>query len=115
VPQHARESVAGLPTLPDDGGNDDHEPAGPSPPMQPPAGRDQANLQHTASRCDATTGGMASQRDLGRCRQRNTDDEEDYCPNVCSDAEHSEDDGVRPPRRKRRKVSTVTTATGRIA
>ncbi len=115
APPPVRESVAGLPTLPDDGGNDDHEPAGASPPVQPPADRDQANLQHIAGRCDATTGGMASQRDLSCRRYDNTDDGEDYCPSVCSDAEHSGDDVVRPPRRKRRRVSTMTTAIGGTA
>ncbi|KAK4098798.1 hypothetical protein N658DRAFT_509238 [Parathielavia hyrcaniae] len=115
APPHARESVAGLPTLLDDGGNDDHEPASESPPMQPPAGRDQANLQHTAGRCDATTSEMASERDLSRRRHRNTDGEEDYCPSVCSDAEHSEDDIVRPPPNKRRRGGTVIIATSGTA
>ncbi|KAK4095998.1 hypothetical protein N658DRAFT_562717 [Parathielavia hyrcaniae] len=70
------------------------------PPMQPPAGRDQASLQPTTSLCDVTAGGMASQRDLGHRRHHDAD-EEDYRPSVCSDAEHSEVDIVQPPPRKR--------------
>ncbi|KAK4031509.1 hypothetical protein C8A01DRAFT_51430 [Parachaetomium inaequale] len=88
APPYVRESVAGLPTLPDDRGIDDYKPAGASLPIQPPAGRDQANL---------------------RRRHRNTDDEEDYCPSVYSDAEHGEDDIVRPPPNKRCRRSTQQT------
>jgi hypothetical protein len=54
---------------------------------------------------------MASQRDL-RCRRHRDTDEEDYCPAVGSEAEHSDEDDVRRPLAKRRKVATVTVVTG---
>ena len=50
APPQARESMAGLLALPDGGGNVDHEPAGASPPMQPPAGRDQASGRGCSTR-----------------------------------------------------------------
>jgi len=52
--------------------------------------------------------GAKRQRHLGRHRHSRTDDGEDYCPSVCSDTEHSEDEALRPPRRKRRRASTAT-------
>jgi hypothetical protein len=73
LPQHRnhhndndRASVAGSPTLPDDEENNDCELSDASPRMQLPASRDQADLQHTTSRCNVTISGMASQRDLSR-------------------------------------------------
>ena len=53
-----------------------------------------------------SAGGMDSQRNLGRRRHCDTDDDEDYDPSVCSDATHSEDDGVQPPPLKRRRLDT---------
>ncbi|KAK4233638.1 hypothetical protein C8A03DRAFT_19323 [Achaetomium macrosporum] len=68
--------------------------------MQPSASQARPILQHP----------------IGRRRLCDADDGEDYCPTVGSDAEYSEkDDVVRPPRRKRRRVSTVTVTTGRTA
>ncbi|KAK4456387.1 hypothetical protein QBC42DRAFT_143374, partial [Cladorrhinum samala] len=40
---------------------------------------------------------------------------EDYCPSVCSDDEHNEDDIVRPPPHKRRSGDTMTIPTGGTA
>ncbi|KAK4151942.1 hypothetical protein C8A00DRAFT_35415 [Chaetomidium leptoderma] len=90
LPQ-AQESAAGPPTLPDDEGNNGHELADASPPMQPPAGRDQAS------------GRGRSTRPFRQCRRRDADEEED---SVYSNAEHSEDDVVQPPPRKRRRGAT---------
>ncbi|KAK3897427.1 hypothetical protein C8A05DRAFT_19809, partial [Staphylotrichum tortipilum] len=105
APPQARESMAGLPTLPDGGGNVDHEPAGASPPMQPPASRDQAKQ-------------VSLQQNIGRRRRRqrcDTDDKEDCSPIVGSDAERGKDeDVVQPPRGKRRKVNTVTKKQARL-
>ncbi|KAK4463608.1 hypothetical protein QBC42DRAFT_323680 [Cladorrhinum samala] len=99
----------------DDEGNNDCELADASSRMQPPASRNHVNLQHITSRCDVTTGGMASQRDLSRHRHRDTDDEKDYCPSVCSETEHNEDYIVRPPPHKRRRVGTMTIPLGGIS
>ena len=90
LPQ-AQESAAGPPTLPDDKGNNGHELADASPPMQPPAGRDQAS------------GRGCGMRPFRQCRRRRDADEEE--DSVYSNAEHSEDD-VPPSPHKRRKGDT---------
>ncbi|KAK0718693.1 hypothetical protein B0T21DRAFT_54560 [Apiosordaria backusii] len=59
--------------------------------------------------------GVKRQRDLGRLRYGSTDDGEDYCPSVCSDTEHSEDEALRPPRRKRRRATAATHTAGGTA
>jgi hypothetical protein len=59
--------------------------------------------------------GVKRQRDLGRHRHDSTDDGEDYCPGVYSDTEHSEDEAVRPPRRKRCRASAATHTAGGTA
>ncbi|KAK4098109.1 hypothetical protein N658DRAFT_544685 [Parathielavia hyrcaniae] len=90
LPQ-AQESAAGPPTLPDDEGNNGHELADASPPMQPPAGRDQAS------------GRGRGTRPFRQCRRRRDADEEE--DSMYSNAKHSEDD-VQPPPRKRRRGGT---------
>lgn len=84
--------MVGLPTLPDGGGNVDDEPAGASPPMQSPAGRDQASGR-----------GCGTRPFRQRRRRRDADEKEG---SVHSEAEHSEDNVVQPPPRKRRKGAT---------
>ncbi|KAK4248233.1 hypothetical protein C7999DRAFT_40515 [Corynascus novoguineensis] len=104
APPQARESMAGLPTLPDGGGNVDHEPAGASPPMQPPAGRDQAKR-------------VSLQQSNCRRRQRryDADDEENCSPIAGSDAKRGKDgDVVQPPRGKRCKVNTAPKRQARL-
>ncbi|KAK4032855.1 hypothetical protein C8A01DRAFT_20129, partial [Parachaetomium inaequale] len=96
LPQ-ARESIAGLPTLLDGGGNVDYKPAGASLPIQLPAGRDQAS------------GRDYSTRPFRQRRRHHDADEEEG--SVYSDAEHSEDDVVQPPLRKRRKGATCSDST----
>ena len=91
LPQ-AQESAAGPPTLPDDEGNNGHELADASPPMHPPAGRDQAS------------GRGRGTRPFRQCRRRRDADEAE--DRMYSNAEHSEDDVVQPPPRKRRRGGT---------
>ncbi len=54
-------------------------------------------------------------RHLGRYRHCSTDDREDYYPSVCSNTEHSEDEALRPPQRKRRRASAATYTAGGTA
>ena len=104
VPSQAQESVAGSPRLSHDRGNNDRELANTEPYVQ-------SSIQPSASQPRAHL-----QRSLGRRRHSDADDGEDYCATVGSNAEHSEkDDVVRPPRRKRRRVSAMTVATGGTA
>ncbi|KAL2263072.1 hypothetical protein VTK26DRAFT_8297 [Humicola hyalothermophila] len=104
VPPQAQESVAGIPRLSHDESNNDYELAGAEPSVR-------SSMQPSASQARPIL-----QRPIGRRRLCDADDGEDYCPTVGSDAEHSEkDDVVWPPRRKRRRVSTVAVATGRTA
>ena len=66
--------------------------------MQPSASQDQVNLPHN----------------IGRRRRCDTDDEENRSPIVGSDAKQGKDeDVVRPPRGKRRRVNTSALATRR--
>jgi hypothetical protein len=111
VSNDKRESVARSLTLIGDEGDSGCELAEANPHMQPPAGRDRANLQHTAGSSDVTTGRMDSQYGLRRRRHCDIDEEEDHSPSVCSDAEDSEDNFVQLPRRKRRRKGTATIST----
>jgi len=58
---------------------------------------------------------VSPQRVIGPRRHRDTDDGEDYLPIEDKDAEHSQDNVVRPPRRKRRRVDASTLTTGGTA
>ncbi|KAK4141205.1 uncharacterized protein C8A04DRAFT_31178 [Dichotomopilus funicola] len=104
VSPQAQESAAGIPRLSHDESNNDCELAGAEQSVQ-------SSMQPSASQARPIP-----QHLIGRRRLCDADDGKDSCPTVDSDAEHSEkDDVVGPPCRKRRKVSTVTVATGRTA
>ncbi len=103
MPSQAQEGRASIPRLSYDESNNDCELANTEPPMQPSAIQERLNLQHNIGR----------RRRRRRC---DTDDEEDCSPIVGSDAKQGKDeDVVRPPRWKRRRVNTSAPTTRRIA
>lgn len=90
-----------MPSLSGDQSGNDRELANSAPSMQTPASQNQVNLQHN----------------IGRRRRRcDTGNEEDCSPIVGSDAKQGKDeDVVRPPRGKRRRVNTSAPTTRRTA
>ncbi|KAK4159490.1 hypothetical protein QBC43DRAFT_129472 [Cladorrhinum sp. PSN259] len=100
VPPQAQENRANIPSLSSDKSDNERELTNTELSTQPSARHDQVNLQHKVSR-----------------RQRcDIDDEENSPPIVGSDAKQGKDeDVVRPPRGKRRKVDTSALTTRRIA
>ena len=92
-----------MPSLSGDESSNERELANTEPSMQPSASQERVNIQHNIGR----------RRRRRRC---DTDDEEDYFPIVGSDTKQGKDeDAVRQPRGKRRKVNRSAPTTRRTA
>ncbi len=100
VSPQAQESRAGMQSLSGDESSNERELANTEPSMQPTTSQGWVNLQHNIGR---------RRRRRRRRRRCDTDDEEDCSPIVGSDAKQGKDeDVVRPPRGKRRRLIAIT-------
>lgn len=99
VPPQAQESRAHIPSLSGDQSDNERELANTEPSIQPSARQDQVRLHN-----------------VGRRRRCDTDDEENCPPSIGSDAKQGKDeDVIRPPQGKRRRVNTSAATTRRTA